>query len=231
MRKVFAVLDIETITNARLAFDIAWIVCDSKGNELEHANYLVEEITTLPFFMPLLTSDNFMHNKSDFYLNNFNNFTIAPLGAIADDFNDIKNRYNAQVVMCAYNAKFDYEVLNKNNQMYNNCNFFNDDIKTTDIMTVALSTICDSDKFVVWCALNGHLTEKNNVKSSAETVYAYIKRNASFKEAHHALEDCEIEKEILFTARKTKKKQSTQFAMPVFACPEWKAVQSRKKHF
>ena len=43
-KNVFVILDIETLTEARLAFDIAWIACDSKGNILFRYNALVKEV-------------------------------------------------------------------------------------------------------------------------------------------------------------------------------------------
>lgn len=227
MRKIFAVLDIETVTDARLCFDIAWILYDSKGNELERSNFLVGEIVDTPFAKILIQRDSFMKNKSQFYMNN-NNFDIANLDVISDYFNSLAETYNAQLVMCAYNAKFDYTVLNDNMQAYYGCDFFEEGVEVVDIMTMALATICDTNKYVRWCQLNNMVTEKGNVKTNAETVYAYLTRDTDFVEAHHALQDCEIEAEILFKARKYRKKHHKQFATPVFRCVEWKQVQARR---
>ena len=124
--------------------------------------------------------------------------------------------------MCAYNAKFDYSVLNDNMQAYYGMDFFDDSIEIVDIMTMALATICDTNKFVRWCQLTNHVTTKGNAQTNAETVYAYLTRDTDFIEAHHALADCEIEADIYFKARKYRKKHHKQFAMPVFHCNEWK---------
>ena len=231
MRKVFAILDIETITNARLAFDIAWILYDSKGNELERYNALVSEIADMPYGIALISHDEFMKNKSAFYRDmiTFNSVPIKSFADIAHDFAMISKRYNAHTVMCAYNAKFDYSVLNANANMYYGHDFFNDDVEVVDIMTMALATICDTNKFVRWCNINGFVTEKGNIKTSAESVYAYLINNNEFEEAHHALLDCEIEGIIYFKARKYRKKHPKQFAMPVFHCKEWKQVQARNR--
>ena len=230
MRKVFAVLDIETITSARLCFDIAWILYDSKGNELERSNFLVSEVMDTPFSSILIRRDSFMKNKADFYMDGiaFDSFEFASLRDIWAAFNNISVRYNAKVVMCAYNAKFDYTVLNDNMQAYYGCDFFSNNSEVVDIMTMALATICDTNKYVRWCQLNGMVTEKGNIKTNAETVYAYLMRDKDYTEAHHALADCEIEADILFKARKYRKKHHKQFAMPVFHCKEWKKVQARK---
>ena len=157
-----------------------------------------------------------------------NSFDIASLYDIYCDFHNAAIKYNARIVMCANNAKFDYSVLNANANMYYGYDFFNNDVEVVDIMTMALATICDTNKFVRWCQLNNMTTEKGNIKTNAETVYAYLTRDADFIEAHHALQDCEIEADIYFKARKYRKKQHKKFANPVFACPEWKKVQARK---
>ena len=230
MRKVFAVLDIETITDARLAFDIAWILYDSKGRKLESHNFLVREIVDTPFAQILIRRDSFMKNKAQFYMDGmaFNSFEVMSLASISDIFNATAKRYNAKVVMCAYNAKFDYTVLNDNMNAYYGLDFFNADVEVVDIMTMALATICDTNKFVRWCQLTNHVTAKGNVQTNAETVYAYLTRNADYVEAHHALQDCEIESEIYFKTRKYRKKHHKQFAMPVFHCEEWRKVQARR---
>lgn len=230
MRKVFAILDIETITDARLAFDVAWIICDSKGNILERYNALVSEIANAPFGFELIARDHFMNGKHEFYRDAlvFHSVPVKPFAEIAADFAAIADRYNARTVMCAYNARFDYSVLNDNANMYYGEDFFSADVEIVDIMTMALATICDTNRYVRWCLLNGFVTEKGNVKTNAETVYAYLMRDKDYTEAHHALEDCEIEAEIYFKARARKQKHHKHFAWPVFGCAEWHKVQSHK---
>ena len=230
MRKVFAILDIETITDARLAFDIAWILYDSKGNKLESHNYLVREIVDTPFAQILIRRDSFMKNKAQFYMDGmvFNSFDVLSLASIHDIFHAAAAKYDAKIVMCAYNAKFDYSVLNDNMNAYYGLDFFDESVEVVDIMTMALATICDTNKFVRWAQLHGKVTTKGNVQTNAETVYAYLAQDGDFVEAHHALADCEIEAKIYFKARKYRKKHHKQFAMPVFHCAEWKKVQARK---
>ena len=226
MRKVFVILDIETITDARLAFDIAWLVCDSKGNVLDRYNALVSEIVDAPFGSALIRRDSFMKNKANFYLDN--NFFVKPFYEIAGDFASIADTYNAKIVMCAYNGKFDYSVLNDNANLYYGMDFFEDRVEIVDIMTLAMATICDSNKYVRWCLLNGMTTDKGNIKTNAETVYAYMLQDANYTEAHHALEDCEIEHDIYFRARRYHKGGHTHFCNPIFRSKEWRKIQNRK---
>jgi len=232
MRKVFAILDIETVTDARLAFDVAWILYDSKGNEIERYNALVSEIANAPFGITLISRDSFMKNKSKYYRDaiTFHGIPVKSFAEIAADFAAISDKYNARTVMCAYNASFDFNVLNANANMYYGENFFSADVETVDIMTMCLATFCDTNKFVRWAMLNGFTTDKGNIKTSAETVFAYVSRDNDFAEAHHALADCEIESVLYFKARSWKEKHHKNFANPVFNCAEWKAVQARKNN-
>lgn len=232
MKKVFVILDVETITSARLVFDVAWHVCDSKGNILESYNALVKEVVDTPFIFELLRKDDFMKDKCQMYIEALviNSIDVKYLYDISNDLQDIADKYNAKPIICAYNAKFDYDVLNNNMQGYEGMDFFEQsENDVIDIMTMALATICNTNKYVRWCNLNGFVTPKGNVKTSAETVYAYISHNRDFIEAHHALADCDIEKEILFKARKYRKKHHTKFASPIFRCEEWKQVQAKNK--
>ncbi len=230
MRKVFAILDIETITDARLAFDVAWIVCDSKGNILERYNALVGEIVNAPFGTTLIAKDSFMGGKHDFYLDSivFHGIAVKSFEQINADFNAIAARYGAKVAMCAYNARFDYNVLNANAQMYYGRDFFGNETEIVDIMTMALATICDTNRYVRWCLLNGFVTGKGNILTNAQTVYAYMLQDATYTEQHHALADCEIERDIYFKTRKRKQKHHKVFASPVTGCKEWRKVQKRK---
>ena len=230
MRKVFAILDIETLTDARLAFDVAWILCDSKGRELERHNYLVNEVVDTPFAHALIRRDSFMKNKADFYMDAlvFNSIPQMSLEGIAETLYASVEKYHANLVVCAYNAKFDYSVLNDNAQMYYGVDFFKSTTEVVDIMTMSLATFMNTNKYVRWCMLNNLVTEKGNVRTNAQTAYAYLVQNVDFVEKHHALEDCEIEKEILFKTRQYKKKHHKHFSSPVFRCVEWKNVQNRK---
>ena len=230
-KKIFVIFDVETITSARLVFDIAWHVCNSKGQILESYNALVEEVVTTPFIFELLRKDDFMKDKCQMYIDALvmNSIDIKTLYDISCDYYAIKDRYDAEVIMCAYNAKFDYEILNNNLEMYEGTKFFENTNYIIDIMTMALATICNTNKYVRWCNLNGFVTLKGNIKTNAQTVYAYLSQNRDFVEAHHALADCDIEKDIFFKARKYRKKHHTKFAMPIFRCPEWKEVQARNK--
>ena len=77
-----------------------------------------------------------------------------------------------------------------------------------DIWALACEHIMDSDEYRDFAFDEGLLTDSGKYyKTSAEVAYRFISRNREFVEAHTALDDAEIESEILASIiRKDKKK-------------------------
>ena len=77
-----------------------------------------------------------------------------------------------------------------------------------DIWALACEHIMDSDEYRDYAMDEGLLTDSGKYyKTSAEVAYRFISRNRDFEEAHTALDDAEIESEILASIiRKDKKK-------------------------
>ena len=77
-----------------------------------------------------------------------------------------------------------------------------------DIWALACEHIMDSDEYRDFAWEEGLLTDSGKYyKTSAEVAYRFISRNRDFEEAHTALDDAEIESEILASIiRKDKKK-------------------------
>ena len=55
------------------------------------------------------------------------------------------------------------------------------------------------DEYKTFCEENGRFTDTGNYSTTAETVFQYVTGMIDFEEAHTALNDAEIETEILFT--------------------------------
>ena len=77
-----------------------------------------------------------------------------------------------------------------------------------DIWALACEHIMDSDEYRDFAMDEGWVTDSGKYyKTSAEVAYRFISRNREFEEAHTALDDAEIESEILASIiRKDKKK-------------------------
>ena len=76
-------------------------------------------------------------------------------------------------------------------------------IPIIDIWGVACSSLINTQKYKIMCIENGMLTDSGEFfKTSAEATFRYITQNIEFEEAHTALNDAEIETEILRRAFK-----------------------------
>ena len=103
----------------------------------------------------------------------------------------------------AYNVNFDRRSLNATIDDYSKGFqpwFFPYGVRFRDIWDLAGNTICNTQKYVLWCIEHGFVSEKGNPQTSAEVVYRYLTENADFIEQHTALSDCEIELNIFLRA-------------------------------
>ena len=225
-KKYYMVLDTETVADARVPYDVAWIIVDRNGHVIERFNGLTAEIMTNPTLRYLIKRDSFSKRKAAFYLDG-DPAQIMPFEEIMNYTCDIIANYDAVVV--AYNAGFDVKVLNDYANILFGEQFFAENTVIWDLWNMALNTICDSGNYVRWCIDNGFITEKGNISCSAEAVYSYQSHNGDFEEDHTALSDCEIEAKILQAVFDRKQKLITDYCSPVFRQKVWKKRLKCKK--
>jgi hypothetical protein len=92
------------------------------------------------------------------------------------------------------------------------------------ICNMACDALLERKSYIDFAVKNGLLSEKNNILTSAECVYKYMKKNMDFIESHTGLEDVLIEVEIMaYCYRQHKKMQRT--INP--SC--WMRVQKKRK--
>ena len=225
-KKFYMVLDTETVADARVPYDVAWIIVDREGNVYEHFNGLTAEVMTNPTLRYLVKRDSFAKRKASFYLDD-EPAEIMPFEKIKCVADYHLHVYNCVVV--AYNAAFDIKVLNDYANILFDVPFFADDVEVWDLWNMALNTVCDSSNYVRWCIDSGFITEKGNISCSAESVYSYLTKNETFEEDHTALSDCEIEAKILQAVFNRKQKLETAYCSPVFRQKVWKKRLQCKK--
>lgn len=218
-KKYYMVLDTETVADARVPYDVAWIVVDREGNVVLRFNNLAAEVLHNPTLRYLVRRDSFAKRKAGFYLDD-EPAAVMPFEDIMNYTRDVISYYDAVVV--AYNAAFDVKVLNDYANVLCGQDFFPDDVKVWDLWNMALNTICDSSNYVRWCIDAGFITDKGNISCSAEAVYSYMSQESDFEEDHTALSDCEIEAQILQAVFARKKKLHTSYCTPVFRQQVWK---------
>lgn len=83
-----------------------------------------------------------------------------------------------------------------------------------DIQTSAFYTFCNNMSYVEWCIVNGYVTDKGNIQTTAEVIYRYITKKMDFKEEHTALSDTIIETEILIECLKKCREIETKHISP-----------------
>lgn len=205
-KKFYMILDCETVADARVPYDVAYILIDRAGNVIERFNALTAETMNNPTMRFILEKDNFAAHKAGFYLTN-TPAEIMPFTQIAAHVWAMIQAFNAVVV--AYNVKFDYRVLNAYSRKLDGCDFFPPECEIWDMWTMALYSICASRNYAAFCDAHDMRTDKGNRKSGAEAVFAYLQNNPEFEEAHTALADCEIEVQIFLAILARKKKLHT----------------------
>ena len=218
-KKYYMVLDTETVADARVPYDVAWILVDRAGNVIERFNGLTAEVLTNPTLRYLVKRDSFSKRKAAFYLDDAS-AQVIPFKDIMDYTRGIIADYDATVV--AYNAGFDVKVLNDYAVILCGEQFFAENTPVWDLWNMALNTICNSSNYVRWCIESGFITEKGNISCSAEAVYSYLSQESDFEEDHTALSDCEIEAQILQAVFDRKQKLETGMCSPVFRQKVWK---------
>jgi len=226
-KKYYMVLDTETVADARVPYDVAWIVVDRNGYIMDKFNSLTAEIMQNETLRYLVKKDSFSKKKASFYLNN-EPAPIMPFDAIMNATRSAIAYWHDAIVV-AYNAAFDVKVLNDYANVLTDEQFFEENTEVWDLWNMALNTICDSSNFVRWCIDNGFITEKGNISCSAEAVYSYLSHNGDFEEDHTALSDCEIEAKILQAVFDRKQKLETSMCSPVFRQRVWKERLKCKK--
>lgn len=218
-KKFYMVLDTETVADARVPYDVAWVIVDRAGNIYERFNGLVAEVMQNETLRYLVRKDSFAKRKAAFYLDE-EHAPIMPFKDICDAVFLSIAKYNCVIV--AYNAVFDIKVLNDYCNVLLGYDFFPEMTEIWDLWNMALNTICDSSNYVRWCIDSGFITEKGNISCNAESVYSYLIKDATFEEDHTALSDCEIEAKILQAVFDRKKKLETSMCSPVFRQEVWK---------
>lgn len=125
-----------------------------------------------------------------------NETEILPFAEILQILNtDIQN-YNVNK-MYAYNALFDTSAINKTYQ-YLIDSGSEMKYKMDCLWHLSTKTFMYTEKYINVAIENNWLSDKGNIKTSAEMAYRYISHDYDFVEAHTALQDTVIETKILW---------------------------------
>lgn len=195
-KKKILIIDTETVGGIpkQIAYDIGGIITDRDGNIYHEFHYVVKEI-----FADLeLMHTAYYANKFQTYIESIyeQNIIPVPFGEILKKIDEMVDLFDIQII-AAYNLAFDLRAMeNTCDLLFDNRNWLKYDLEKLCIMCAA----CDILYNKPYCKLareRGWVTDKGNIKTSAECGYKYISGNYDFEEAHRGLDDCRIEGQIL----------------------------------
>ncbi len=217
---LFVVTDIETTMKKRIAFDIAWRIIDKRGREYGSGSYVIREAFShdVPFFK----------EKLGHYFDDAYSQLIKPANIL-----DVRAEYNRQiaelqaaghrVIVCAYNAAFDFQYLPATVQQLSgnpNERWMQGKVELMDIWDFWGSSV--PRNYTATPSASGKY-----YSTSAESAYRWEFNQSDFVERHIAWHDCLIESDILCKALSRRK------AMPVVKSPKdfagavWKKINTR----
>lgn len=199
-------LDVETTmcpTNQQIIFDLGFAVFNSKGEIMEQYSLVIEEV----FCDMDLMQKAYYFKKYPLYLKGLGTkFHMVKWGEAKALLQMVIEKYSVKEVL-AYNLAFDNRAINETEKFINGVEYTGfDNVKLYDLMGMAIDTLGQHKSYEKFCLKHNLQTDKGNLKSSAESIYAYMTNNPTFEEEHTGLEDVKIEIAIWHRVYRQKKK-------------------------
>lgn len=216
------VLDVEGMSGKR-PYDIGFIVADKKGAIYEEYSLAcmpcVWENLSVTFVTSQEKAKKMTHKNIEEILRSPDKYQWYTIEQVLDTLEKVITRHKISEIW-AYNCSFDKSAISKLLEGYeikypNLCK-----VDWLDIWSAIVMTRCCTKKYVKYCRKNDFVTDRGNIKTSAEVVYSYLIGERDFEEEHTGHADCLIEYQILMTAIKSKKKINGKISMP------WKMVKN-----
>lgn len=199
-KQFFLVLDVETANSTQdaLVYDIGFAVCDRNGTIYEADSFIVSDIF---FDEAELMKSAYYATKIPQYFKGIEEkaFRVVSFYTARKRIADTIKKWNVEAV-AAYNAHFDVTALNNTERWLTKSKyrfFLPYGTKVFCIWHMACQLICTQKRYIKFCFDNGLVSPSGNIKTSAETVYAYMTKNSAYEECHTGLQDVFIETQIM----------------------------------
>ena len=197
MEKIL-VLDSETTNSLddALTYDIGFMVCDINGKVYEKHSFVIadifldKELMNVAYFVEKIPQYWADIKSGKRILTSFNNVKWT--------LRHIMKKHNITKVF-AYNCRFDYMALATTQRYLTSSKWryvLPYGTEFHDILALSRHILAKNEDYKKFCVENGYLTSHNRPQVSAEVVARYF-FDKDFEECHTAIEDCEIEFEIL----------------------------------
>ena len=179
-------------------YDIGWQVVDKHGNVYERASYINKDI----FYgeRELMNSAYYAWKIPNYEKQIANGERIvASFYEIRKALVEVMKEYDITEVY-AHNMRFDLGTLNTTERWLTKSKyryFFPYGTEICDTLKMARDVLGKMPTYKKFCVENDFCTAKGQPRYTAEIIYKYITKDLDFVESHTALEDVEIETEIL----------------------------------
>lgn len=189
------IFDTETTSLEKpFCYNVGYIIRELEtGARLVSREFVVEQIWhNLPLFESAYYAD-----KRPLYVSAMRarKVTMDKFGYICAQMRRDFKQYDVRGAY-AFNSAFDEKVFNFNCDWFKCINPF-DEVPIFDIRGYVHEFLV-TDDYKKWCEKYERFSDSGNYSTTAETVYQYVSGEVDFSEAHTALDDAEIETEILF---------------------------------
>lgn len=193
------IFDTETTSLEKpFCYNIGYIIVNADtyciGDEpIVKREFVVEQV----WHNNMLFTTAYYAEKREEYIRNMRARTVKldKFGYVTQQMaRDFKN-YEVEYAF-AYNSSFDEKVFNFNCDWFKCINPF-DNIPIYDIRGMVHEFIADTQDYRDFCDKYSFYTDSGNYSTTAEVVFRYISNLPDFVEEHTALEDAQIETDIL----------------------------------
>jgi len=221
--KIIMVLDTETCDLSGPVYDVGWVVCNKKGEEIHRYNALVEEIFCSPERMSgaYFAKKVFSHYAR---LLSDGDIKLVPWQQIVAQMRETCATYGVNV-LAAYNLAFDRRVMAVTNDLLGDGKkvlpFAMDSL---DIWRFACETQLSSATYRKLAEAQGWVSSAGNLRTGAEYAYRFCRGDWGFIEDHTALSDALIETQILASCYASKKRVPYNIIDGPGVTPPWMIV-------
>jgi hypothetical protein len=194
LKGTILLLDVETVDDDRNIVELSGKVVNKNLIALRTFSFIIKETWEDKNLMSgiyaetkkvAIWHDNIKNNRSQ----------IITTKELASKLDDMIKEYNIKVIS-AYNLKFDLDAILKT--FTRNKGFSKGILKLSQLdLWLYAGDIFLKERYVKYCVSKNYLTPKGNCLTSAEVVYRYVSNDDTFIETHVALDDINIELEIL----------------------------------
>lgn len=193
------VLDTETIGLQKpFVYDVGYIVAELVNGKYKPVMKQQVLITEIYDNRPLFATA-YYNGKRPLYesLLKGGKLEKLSLSATMERLSKVIDYYNVEGIF-AYNSSFDNRAFNFTTKFFNIENTLLQ-VNWYDIQKIA-NIIHQTPEYIDFCGENGFIGESGYIQTNAERTHAFNIGNAEYVEPHMALQDCEIELDIINVA-------------------------------